>query len=59
MSIWCMNITAKDVCNKAITVEATKMMSDVRDTMLKYNISRMIIEHNQKPVGMVTEKGYK
>jgi CBS domain-containing protein len=33
------------------------MMSDVRDTMLKYNISRMIIEHNQKPVGMVTEKG--
>lgn len=54
-----MNITAKDVCNKAITVEATKMMSDVRDTMLKYNISRMIIEHNQKPVGMVTEKGYK
>jgi CBS domain-containing protein len=52
-----MVITAKDVCNKAITVEATKMMSDVRDTMLKYNISRMIIEHNQKPVGMVTEKG--
>jgi CBS domain-containing protein len=49
--------TAKDVCNKAITVEATKMMSDVRDTMLKYDISRMIIEHNQKPVGMVTEKG--
>lgn len=52
-----MVFTAKDVCNKAITVEATKMMSDVRDTMLKYNISRMIIEHNQKPVGMVTEKG--
>ena len=52
-----MVFTAKDVCNKAITVEATKMMSDVRDTMLKHNISRIIIEHNQKPVGMVTEKG--
>lgn len=52
-----MVFTAKDVCNKAITVEATKMMSDVRDTMLKHNISRIIIEHDQKPVGMVTEKG--
>jgi CBS domain-containing protein len=52
-----MVFTAKDVCNKAITIETTKMMSDVRDTMLKYNISRIVIEHNQKPVGMVTEKG--
>ena len=52
-----MVFTAKDVCNKAITVESTKMMSDVRDTMLKHNISRIIIERNQKPVGMVTEKG--
>src|SRR4051794_800337 len=52
-----MVFTAKDVCNKAITIETTKMMSDVRDTMLKYNISRIVVEHNQKPVGMVTEKG--
>jgi CBS domain-containing protein len=52
-----MIFTAKDVCKKAITVEATMMMSDARDTMLKHNISRIIIEHNQKPVGMVTEKG--
>jgi CBS domain-containing protein len=52
-----MSFTAKDVCNKAITVEATKMLSDARDTMLKYNISRIIVEHNQKPIGMVTEKG--
>ena len=52
-----MRFTAKDVCKKAITVEATKMLSDARDTMLKYNISRIIVEHNQKPVGMVTEKG--
>src|SRR6476659_660848 len=52
-----MSFTAKDVCKSAITVEATKMLSDARDTMLKYNISRIIVEHNQKPVGMVTEKG--
>jgi CBS domain-containing protein len=52
-----MSFTAKDVCLKAITVEATKMLSDARDTMLKYNISRLIVERNQKPVGMVTEKG--
>ncbi len=52
-----MTFTAKDVCNRAITVDATKMMSDVRETMLKHNISRIIIEHNQQPVGMVTEKG--
>lgn len=52
-----MGFTAKDVCKKAITVEATKMMSDVRDIMLKHNISRVVIENNQKPVGMVTEKG--
>ncbi|HXS60198.1 MAG TPA: CBS domain-containing protein [Candidatus Sulfopaludibacter sp.] len=52
-----MSFTAKDVCVKAITVEATRMLSDARDTMLKYNISRIIVEHNQKPVGMVTEKG--
>ena len=52
-----MSFSAKDVCKKAITVEATKMLSDARDTMLKYNISRIIVEHNQKPVGMVTEKG--
>ena len=52
-----MVFTAKDVCKKAITVEATMMMSDARDTMLKHNISRIIVEHNQKPFGMVTEKG--
>src|SRR6185312_16057191 len=45
-----MSFTAKDVCVKAITVEATRMLSDARDTMLKYNISRIIVEHNQKPL---------
>lgn len=52
-----MSFTAKDVRNRAITVDATKMMSDARETMLKHNISRIIIEHNEQPVGIVTEKG--
>ena len=50
-----MSFTAKDVCKKAITVEVTKMLSDARDTMLKYNISRIIVEHNQKPVDIKDE----
>ncbi len=52
-----MTFSAKDVYNKAITVESTKTMNEVRDIMLKRNISRIIIIQNQKPVGMVTEKG--
>ncbi len=52
-----MIFTAKDISKKAITVEAIKMMSEVRDIMLKYNISRVIVENNKKPIGMVTEKG--
>lgn len=49
--------SAKDVYNKSITVESTKTMNEVRDIMLKLDISRIIIIQNQKPVGMVTEKG--
>lgn len=52
-----MSFTAKDVCNKAITIESTKTMDKVRDTLLKRNISRVIITQNKKPIGMVTEKG--
>lgn len=49
--------SARDVYNKSITVESTKTMNEVRDMMLKRDISRVIITQNQKPVGMVTEKG--
>ncbi|CAN5620474.1 CBS domain-containing protein [soil metagenome] len=49
--------SARDVYNKSITVESTKTMNEVRDMMLKLDISRVIITQNQKPVGMVTEKG--
>ena len=52
-----MSFTAKDVCNTVIIVVPTKMLIDVIDTMLKCNISKVIVEHNQMPVGMVTKKG--
>jgi CBS domain-containing protein len=41
---------------QAITVEVTNNMSNARDIMLEYNISRVIVVANTKPVGMVTEK---
>lgn len=49
--------SAKDVYNKSITAESTKTMNEVRDLMLKLDLSRIIIIQNQKPIGMVTEKG--
>ena len=51
-----MNFTAKAASNKAITVEPTSNLSDARDLMIRYNISRVIVAANNNPVGMVTEK---
>lgn len=51
-----MNFTAKAACNKAITVEPTSNLSDARDLMIRYNISRVIVVANNNPMGMVTEK---
>ena len=51
-----MKLKAKDVRRKAITLEPEKTLYDVRNSMLRYNISRMIIAKNNKPVGIITEK---
>ncbi len=51
-----MNFTAKAACNKAVTVEPTSNLSDARDLMIRYNISRVIVAANNNPIGMVTEK---
>ena len=42
--------------NKAITVEPTSNLSEARDLMIRYNISRIIVATNNNPVGMITEK---
>ncbi len=52
-----MNLTAKYASKTAITVEPTSNLSKARDTMLRHNISRVIVVANDSPIGMVTEKG--
>lgn len=51
-----LQLKTKDVRRKAITLEPTKTLYDVRNAMLRYNISRVIIARNTKPVGIITEK---
>jgi CBS domain-containing protein len=47
--------------NNVITLEASKTLYDVRNILLKYNISRVVIlkesqKENKVPVGIITEK---
>ena len=49
-------LKAKDVCRKPITLEPNKTLGDARNTMLRYNISRIVVAKGLKPVGIVTEK---
>jgi CBS domain-containing protein len=42
--------------HKAITVATSMTILDARDTMLKYNISRVIVSRDQKAIGILTEK---
>jgi CBS domain-containing protein len=51
-----MESIAGEISKRAITVEVTNNMGNARDIMLEYNISRVIVVANTKPVGMVTEK---
>lgn len=41
---------------KGITLTSEKTLNDVRNLLLRYNISRVIIAECNKPVGIVTEK---
>ena len=51
-----MESKAGEFSKRAIAVEVTSNMGSARDIMLEYNISRVIVVANGKPVGMVTEK---
>lgn len=51
-----MESKAGEFSKRAITVEVTSNMGSARDIMLEYNISRVIVVANRRPVGMVTEK---
>ncbi|MEM2856289.1 MAG: CBS domain-containing protein [Candidatus Nitrosocaldaceae archaeon] len=47
---------AKDIMKDAITLETHNTLADARDLMIRYNISRILIVSNGKPVGIITEK---
>ncbi|MFQ5970296.1 MAG: CBS domain-containing protein [Nitrososphaerales archaeon] len=51
-----LQLKAKDVSNKAIKLEPDKTLYDARNAMLRYNISRVVIAKDSKPVGIITEK---
>ena len=45
-----------EVSNRAITLEPEKTLFDARNTLLRYNISRIVIARDNKALGIVTEK---
>lgn len=49
-------LNAKHIARKMIILDSAKTLLDARNTMLRYNISRVVISVNSKAVGIVTEK---
>lgn len=49
-------VDLKSIIKKPITVSPRTTILDARDILLKYRISRLIVEKNKKPIGIVTEK---
>lgn len=48
-------IKAKDIVRKMIMLDSGKTLLDARNTMLRYNISRIVVSINSKAFGIVTE----
>jgi CBS domain-containing protein len=49
-------ITVDNLSDDAITLDISNNIIDARNTLMKYNISRVVITADKMPVGMVTEK---
>jgi CBS domain-containing protein len=49
-------LKAEDVSRPAITLASNKSLQDLRNVLLRYRISRAIIEQDEKPIGIITEK---
>jgi CBS domain-containing protein len=49
-------LKAKDLSKQAIIIEPSQTLYDVRSMMIRYNISRVIIAKDNKPLGIITEK---
>jgi CBS domain-containing protein len=46
----------KDVVRQAITLEPDNTLYEARNVLLRYNISRVVVAKDNKPLGIVTEK---
>jgi len=46
----------KSITHKAITLGPDRTLMDARNTMIKYNISRIVVVRDRKAVGILTEK---
>lgn len=51
-----MEVLLKEIYNKPITLKPYHTLDDAKNKMFKHNISRIIIEDNDKPLGIITEK---
>jgi CBS domain-containing protein len=51
-----MQLNAKDVTRQVITLEPNRTLYDSRNSLLRYNISRIVVAKDNKPLGIVTEK---
>src|SRR5690242_21928854 len=51
-----MQLKTKNLVRKAITLEPNNTLYDARNVLLRYNISRVVVAKDNKPLGIVTEK---
>ncbi len=49
-------LNAFDVSREIISLKPNNTLLDARNFMIRYNISRIVISENQKPIGIITEK---
>ena len=47
---------AKGTMHRAVTLAPEQTLADAKNTMIRYNISRVVIVRTGKPVGIITEK---
>jgi CBS domain-containing protein len=49
-------VDLKSIIKTPITIPPTITILDARDTLLRYNIGRLVVKLGKKPVGIITEK---
>lgn len=49
-------LQAKNLVRAAVTLEPSNTLYDARNNLLRYNISRLLIAKDNKPLGIITEK---